>query len=384
MAEVTITQLAPVLFSAAQEVSAEPTGALQGINLNFDNQGVAKDDSVKVPVVPVQETADFTPSNGFPAGEAQTAIAEEVTISATKKTNPMSLSGEKILSLENGGNYEEWVRQWALQSMRSLRNLAEKAACDAIKEGASRAAGTKGTTPFSSTLNDLGNVRKILRANGTPFTDAQFVCGTEAEANLLNLAIIQQAQAAGSDAERRSGIIGDQFGFKIRPSGGIELHDSGNYNGLGETTSDADAGLRTVTVGSQGTGTIKKGDVFYFTDNDPQHLYVSNAETDLGSGGAITINRPGFVISTGNGKTQVGANEDYTPSFAFERQAVVGAIRPPMIKDSGIMRTMTVSDPFGMTYLWVEMDLYGKTVWEMHLAYGFKVVQPEHVAILLG
>ena len=48
------------------------------------------------------------------------------------------------------------------------------------------------------------------------------------------------------------------------------------------------------------------------------------------------------------------------------------------------MRTMTVSDPFGMTYLWVEMDLYGKTVWEMHLAYGFKVVQPEHVAILLG
>ena len=37
----TFTAIAPVLYSAAQEVSNEPTGVLQAIDMRFDDKGVA-------------------------------------------------------------------------------------------------------------------------------------------------------------------------------------------------------------------------------------------------------------------------------------------------------------------------------------------------------
>jgi hypothetical protein len=37
-----------------------------------------------------------------------------------------------------------------------------------------------------------------------------------------------------------------------------------------------------------------------------------------------------------------------------------------------------------MTYLMLDIAQYGQRTWELHLAWGFKSVQPEHVAILLG
>jgi len=37
-----------------------------------------------------------------------------------------------------------------------------------------------------------------------------------------------------------------------------------------------------------------------------------------------------------------------------------------------------------MTYMLLQIQQYGMTTWELHLAYGFKVVQGEHVAILMG
>lgn len=44
------TALAPTLFSAAQEVAAEPFGVIDSINTQFSSQGVAIGDTVTVPV----------------------------------------------------------------------------------------------------------------------------------------------------------------------------------------------------------------------------------------------------------------------------------------------------------------------------------------------
>lgn len=43
-----------------------------------------------------------------------------------------------------------------------------------------------------------------------------------------------------------------------------------------------------------------------------------------------------------------------------------------------------ISDQYGMTYLLIQIQQYGQTTWELHLAWGFKVVQGEHVAIVMG
>jgi hypothetical protein len=87
------------------------------------------------------------------------------------------------------------------------------------------------------------------------------------------------------------------------------------------------------------------------------------------------------VIATANAMT-IGNN--YTANLAFERSAVVGIMRPPIMPENATISQLPITDQKGMTYLMLDIAGYGMRTWELHLAYGFKVVQQEHVCIVLG
>lgn len=371
------TSLQPVLYSAAQEVSNEPFGVVSAINANFDDKGVAVGDTVKVPVAPVRTPTDFTPAATAPQGDDATASAVDVAITASKKVS-WFMTGEQIRSLQNGGNDQEWVRQLVAQGMRSLRNLAEVAACTAIKQGASRAVGAAGTNPFATDINVIADVRKVLFDNGAPMADLQLCIDSSAGVAARKLGIIQQAYQAGSDAERRSGDLLRQFGFQIRESAGITTHTKGT--GASYVTSGATAvGVRDVALVT-GTGTVLAGDVVTFAADAVNKYVVNNG---IAAPGTITLGRPGakVAIATANALT-VGNN--YAPNLAFERSAVVGIMRPPIFPSNATIQQTLISDQMGMTYLLLQIEQYGQTTWELHLAYGFKVVQGEHVALVMG
>jgi hypothetical protein len=377
----TLTALEPILFSAAQEVSAEPFGAVDAINTNFDSRGVAIGDAVKVPVAPTRAATDFVP--GVAAAQGADATASEVTVEITKsRKTTMYLTGEQMRSLDNGATSAEWIRQMVAQMMRTLRNEAERDCVNAIKVGASRATGTAGTNPFASALTPLADVRKILRDNGAPMADLQFVGDTTSEANLLKLGVVLDAGIAGSDEERRSGILRRQYGFNMRTSAGIDLHTKGAGTGylingataVGATTLAVDGG----TVNTTG---IKAGDIVTLAA-DTDNKYVVNTGLTAVAGN-IVIGRPGGrIIFPDNNALTIGNN--YTPNLAFERSAIVGVMRPPVMPANPTISQTLISDAQGMTYLLLDVAQYGQRTWELHLAWGFKAVQPEHIATLLG
>lgn len=371
----TLTALQPVLFSAAKDVSAEPFGAVGAINMTFDDKGVAKGDVVKVPVAPTRAASDFTPAAAASVGADATADDIEVQITKTRKVS-WHLTGEQMRSLENGGNAQEWVRQLTMQGMRTLRNEAEADCVVAIYTGASRASGTAGTNPFASALTPLADARKILRDNGAPMADLQFVGDTTSEANLLKLGVVLDASQAGSDAERRDGILRRQYGFQMRTSAGIDLHTKGT--GTSYQLSAAGAiGDTTISVDT-GSGTLLAGDIVTIAGTSDK--YVANTAL---SGGSFTIGRPGLIAAEAdNDAITIGNN--YTPNLCFERSAVVGVMRPPLIPANPTITQMLVSDRMGMTYLMLDIAQYGQRTWELHLAWGFKAVNSEQIALLLG
>jgi len=375
------TSLAPVLFSAAQQVSAEDTGALQSISVHFDDKRVAKDDVVSVPIASGGTPVDFVPGNITPQGDSDTAAAVDVRITASKKRS-WHLTGEQRQSLENAGTDKEWLRLKLMQEMRSLRNAAESDCVTAVIQGASRATGVAGTTPFASSLDELIAVRRILKDNGCPMSDAQFVCDSSAETNLLKLSAIQQAYAAGSDEERRSGILKREFGFRILSSAQLAEHVKGtgqNYL-TNATTAMAKGDTSTTLSGASGTGTIKMGDILGF-DGDA-NLYVCHSDISAAQQ-ELRIGRPGVRKAIGTSKA-ITLGDNYTPCLAFDRGAVVGILRPPVMPDNPTMTQALVSDLRGLTYLLLEIAQYGQITWELHLAWGFKVVMHEHVALVLG
>lgn len=376
----TLTALQPVLYSAAQQVSAEPFGVINSINANFDDKAVAKGDTVSVPIAPTRTPTDFTPANVASSGTDAVADNVGVQISASKKVD-WHLTGEQIRSLENGQSDKEWVRQMIAQGMRALRNLAEADACVAIKQGASRAIGTAGTNPFASNIDIIADVRKILQDNGAPLADLQLCINSSAGTAARKLGIIQQAYQAGSDAERRSGELLRQFGFRITESAGIVAHTPGTGAGTYQLNGAHALLAKTLAVDT-GSGTVLAGDVITIANGTPADTNKYVVNTALSAGNLI-IGRPGLKSShIDNDVVTLAAA--YTPNLAFERGAVVGIMRPPVMPANPTIQQMLVSDEKGMTYLFLDIAQYGQRTWELHLAWGFKVVQGEHVALVLG
>lgn len=102
----TFTELAPILFSAAQEVSQEASYALDSINLNFDDKGVAIGDTVKLPVAPAATEGDYTPAMQTTAGSDATAESVSVSIDYNKDVT-WNLTGEQMKSLANANSDKE-------------------------------------------------------------------------------------------------------------------------------------------------------------------------------------------------------------------------------------------------------------------------------------
>lgn len=376
----TLTALAPTLFSAAKEVASEPWGVVAAINTSFDDKGVAKGDKVDVPVAPVRTASDFTPAAQTAAGTDATATTIPVTITKSRKVD-WNITGEQLRSLQNGvsGVATDWAKQLIAQGMRTLRNECEVDAALAVKLGASRATGTAGTNPFATNLDPLVDARKILHDNGAPMADMQFVGDTTSGAAMRKLGVIQNHYQAGSDEERRSGILQRQFGFMPRESAGIATHTKGTGTSYTTTTAGFAIGTRSIPI-ITGSGTVLAGDVVTFAGDTNKYI----VETGVTAAGTIVLAAPGLRKAIPASAVAMTIGNDYTPNLAFERNAIVGTMRPPIMPPNPTIQQMLISDNLGMTYLMLEIAQYGMTSWELHLAWGFKTVNPEFSSIMLG
>ena len=401
----TLTALQRAQVSANIEVPAEPCGVLDGCNLKFDDKGAAIGQVCVVPVVVPSVSTQATPSNVPPTGTAQTPINAQVTITNVPEQS-MIFTGEDLKLLDTIDSREEILKQFIAQAERSHRNEMDAAAASAISYAGSRAVGKAGTIPFATDLSALTAARKILRNNGAPMADVQVCTSVDAYANLLNQNVIQKAQEAGSDQERRTGIIRSQFGLTaIRESANISDHTAGAGTGYvlnGNHAKGAKALiLKSGTVNVTG---IQIGDIIQVT-GDPNYYVVTYAPgtstakqtiTDsnlLATSGTIYIGNPGLrVAAAGNtaitilsGTTANGV-VGYTPSFAFERHAAVGVIRPPVQPIPSPFYTILepITDKFGYTYLFGEANQNFQVSWFVWVCYGFSVTQSEYVVSIIG
>ena len=408
----TLTALLRAQVSANIEVPAEPCGVLDGCNLKFDDKGAALGQVVLVPVVVPVASGTATPSNVPPTGTAQTPVNAQVVISATPEQS-MTFTGEDLKLLDTIESRDDILKQFVAQAERAHRNAMSTAAAYALRIGASRAVGTAGTTPFKTDMNGFTTARRILRTNGAPMSDIQVATGPYAYENLLRQNVIQKAQEAGSDQERRTGVIRSQFGLSaIREDSNIGDHASGGGTGYILNGTHAKGSTRlTVKSGTVNVTGIQVGDAIKIGSgggsgtNDTEQYMVGPAPgtvptlqtaTDsdlLAASGYIYIGSPGLqqqhvdgdTITIQSGTTLLGTT-GYSPSFVFERHALAGIIRPPIMPIPNPFYTIldTITDKFGYSYLFGEATQQFQVSWFVWVAYGFGVTQREYVVPIIG
>ncbi len=385
----TITGLIPTIYEALDVVSREMVGFIPAVSRDTAAERAALNQTILVPVTTAQTAADNTPAVTSPDTGDQTINSVPMTISKSKHV-PIRWNGEQQRGLVNAGTFNGILVNQFAQAFRTLVNLIETDLFTAAYQGASRATGTAGTTPFgvAGNLSDVAQLRKLLDDNGAPQTDLQLVLGSSAVANLRGVqTILLKVNESGSAALLRGGSISDVplEGFALHNSNSVTAVAAGSGNGY--LTSGASAfGATGVTLAS-GTGNVNPGDVVTFA-GDPNN-YVVNA--GITAPGVLSVGYPGLRTSVPTGKA-VSSPASYVPNIGFSRSAMQLITRVPAMPMGPDGRSqdladdmMLVTDPVsGITFEIVLYRQFRQMVYHVAVAWGVAAIKQAHIATLIG
>ena len=373
----TLTNLIPDVYAALDVVSRELVGAIPGVTRDASADGVALNQTLRVPTTSANSAVgDVAPAMAFPAAADQTITNSPFTISKSRFA-PFSWTGEEQYGMDKGAGFLSLKQGQIAQAFRAIVNEMENDVCDALAAGASRAYGTAGTTPFASNLADSAQVRKILDDNGAPASGRSLVINTSAGASLRTLSQLTRANEAGTAMTLRDGELLNLHGFSVRESAQINGATAGT--GASYLLNGALAiGATTVTVDG-GSGTILAGDIVTIGNNK----YV--AATALAAG-SFTVALPGIVEVVAD-NTAITVNATSSRNLAFSSNALLLGTRIPIMPAEGDLAidNEIITDP--RTGISFDLRVYpgvGMNVYRIQAAWGFKVIKPQHVALLLG
>lgn len=378
-----LTSLFPDMYEALDVVSREMVGFIGAVTRSSKAEQAAIGENVRVPVTNSASTANNTPGVTSPDTGDTTVDNMNLTITKSKHV-PVRFSGEDTLGLNNAGTFSNIRADRFYQAMRALVNEIEADLWGEAKTNASRAYGTAGNTPFATAadMTDFSGVLRILEENGAPTNDLQLVLGHAGIQNLRGKqSVLFKVNEAGSSDMLRNGMTDRIMNFAIRKSDPITTVTKGT--GASYVTSGSTAAGVTAIALVTGTGTVLAGDVVTFAA-DAVNKYVVNV--GVAAPGTITLGRPGarVTIATGNALT---VGNTFTANVAFARNAIVLATRVPAKPEGGDLAddVVTVTDPVsGLTFEIAVYRQFLQAVYHVRLAWGFKAIKQEHIALLLG
>lgn len=373
----TLNNLIPDAYAALDIVSRELIGFIPGVSRDSTTDNAAKGQSVRIAQTRKNSAGeDITPAMAIPSAADQTIDNVVVTIDKYRAF-PFSWSGEEQKGMNEGPGYNNLLQDQIAQALRAASNEMEADIANAAAASSSRAYGTSGTVPFGTSIADTAQARKILDDNGAPLSGRSLVIDTAAGANLRTLQHLTKANEAGTTMTLRDGELLNLHGFSIRESAQVARPAVGTGAGF-EVNGAHAVGATTIAVNS-GTGTILAGDVVTIGGNK----YV--VATAL-SGGSFTIAAPGLIAAAEN-EEPASVNAVSARNVAFCQNSIILATRLPVIPQTGdlaIDRAIITDPRSGISFGVSVYPGYHMARYQIEVAWGVKVIKPEHTALLLG
>lgn len=394
-----LTNLIPSLYAGLDTVSREMTGFIPAVGRNATADRAAVGQAVTYPIAPAGNSASISAAMAVPEPTDQTIGNGSITISKAKAAE-FGFIGEEQLGLDNNGaGYSVVQADMFAQAVRKIVNEVEADLAVAAIAGASRAWGTAGVVPFAANTNDASQLRKILIDNGAPPSDLSLVIDTTSGAAVRTLYGINTDRDWSKVPMEQQGVLVTPHGLAIRESAQLTRHSTGTAAGATTTNAGFAVGATSIALASAGSGSIEAGDVISFAGQDEKYVVVTG-DSQTSNGGTIVIQEPGLrhAIPAATTAITVEKNVQVSPAIsawdaggvAFYRNAIVLAARAPqMPKELGpgkgnLVDQMLITDPRSGLVLEVSVWAgYRKLRFEVALAWGVKVTQPRHTALLL-
>lgn len=378
-----LTDLAADIYKAADTVGRELVGFIPASTINADSsERVAKNGVIRAAYTRSATAADISESMTIPEGSDQTIDNKTMTISKARSVQ-IPWTGEDMRHVNNGAGYETIYGDQLSQAMRTLTNEVESDLSTAAYQGASRAIGTAGTTPFASNFDTVATARQIIVDNGGVTNDGRLalVMNSSAGTKMRNLASLNQVNTSGGSDLLRQGVLLDLQGVSMRESAQVKAHTKGTGTNYVVNNAATEAIGQTVITLDGGSGTIIAGDCVTF--NGDANIYV--VQTAL-AGGDIVLNAPGLIAAAANDAALTVGN-DFTANVMFHQSALELAMRAPAIPggEDAAVDAMLVQDPHsGLVFEIRVYKGYRKQMIEVAATWGVKAWKSENIAVLLG
>lgn len=383
----TLTGLLPIVYEALDIVSRELVGFVPSVGMSASAERAAQGQTITAHIAPAAVATDVTPGVTPPNDGDQTIGTVTMTISKARRV-PLRWNGEeqKGLSAPGGMTSDRIMVDQVAQGFRTLANEVENDLAG-LHTFASRAYGTAGTTPFTfsatkSGFDDIAFTRQILVDNGAPPSDLQCVLGTTAGATMRALGQLNNAEASADTTFLRQGILLPLHGVNVRESGQVRNFVKGT--GTAYTSTAAGFAIGTVNIPLiTGSGTVLVGDAVTFAGDSNRYVVA----VGVAAPGTITLVEPGLRQALPASAVAMTIINNSARNLMFHRNAIALAMRVPARPTQGDMAedVSIVLDPrSGVSFEIAVYKQYRQVQFEISAAWGFRVITPRHVAILLG
>jgi hypothetical protein len=383
----TLTNLIPTMQLALDTVSRELVGMIPAVTHDASVARAAIGQTIYSFVAPAA-TAGNVAAAPLPPDDGEQTIGN-ISLGITKSRYiPIRWQGEESMQINNPGGpgVSAILKDQFAQGMRTLCNEIESDLAGLYIYG-SRGAIPNDTTLFKTNLADAALVRKILADNGAPLSDLQLVVDTSTGAALRTLTQLSKVNEGGDSSLLRQGVLLDIYGMAIRESAQIKTPAVGTEDSGTLGTDDYAVGATTVALASAGTGTVLAGDLMTIanTGDTTTQYVVLTGDSDISGGGNIVIAAPGLLKAITANNCAIAVYKSSARNLAFSKSAIVLATRQPALPEGGDMAVdrTTITDPrSGLSFEVSMYKQYRQVRIELAIAWGVKVVKPEHVAIL--
>ncbi len=382
----TLTSLTPDLFESMDVVSREVTGLIASVSRDSSGERAAKDQTIRSFVAPASTAASISPGQLPPDTGDQTIGNKTITISKVYGV-PIRWNGEEQKGMNTGPGYYNILKDQFTEAMRVIVNTVE-ADLASLYYKASRGIGPAGTTLFdAANYKDVANVRKILVDNGAPMDNINLVLNTSAGAAFRGNAQYYGANTAGNDSFLRQGVLLNIHNVNVRESAQIKTLTAGTAASSTVDNAGYAVGATVLTLSSAGTGTIVPGDVITITGDASGASYVVlSGDADVSGGGTITIGAPGLKGTLSAATHAITVNTSADKNMCFSRNAIHLVTRAPARPSEGDSAddSMIITDPrSGLAFEVSMYKEYRQVHYEVALAWGYEVIKPEHLALLV-
>ncbi len=379
----TLTSLTPDLYEALDVVSREIVGLIPAVSRDSSLERAALNQTIRSFVAPASTPVDITPGQLPPDTGDQTIGNKSITISKSQAV-PFRWAGEEQKAMNNGPGYQNIRRDQMSQAFRGLTNAIELGLAG-LYVGASRGQKVAGTHLFdAANYKDIANVRQILVENGAPMGDVSCVLNPAAGAlfrgNAQNNAFIN----VGTANFLEQGNLINLHGINLRESqqiySAVAVGSGSSY--VSNLIAGYPVGTTTIAI-DVGSGTILAGDTVSFA-GDPNNYVVTTGNTVPGN---IVIGAPGLKQTLADDVAMTIYQTANDKNMVFSRNAIHLVTRAPARPYEGDRAEDIMLMQDARSGLGFEVALYKeyrRVHYEVSCAWGYAVIKPEHLALLLG